>query len=129
VGTIVLDASVVIGLFDTADAHHGAATSAISHHASDQLSLPASAYSEVLVRPSAAGAVAQVRDALAALAIRVDPIDEAAAEAAARLRARHPALRLPDALVIGLADAIDADAVLTTDERWQSVSRRVRRVA
>jgi predicted nucleic acid-binding protein len=48
------------------------------------------------------------------------------AEAAARIRAQFRSLRLSDALVLGHAEAIGADAVLTTDRRSRRVSPRVR---
>jgi len=44
--------------------------------------------------------------------------------AAARWRARHQALRLPDALVLATADAA-ADVVLTGDKQWAAPDRRV----
>jgi predicted nucleic acid-binding protein len=47
------------------------------------------------------------------------------AERAASLRARHGALRLPDALVLATADALDA-TVLTCDRAWARASRRAR---
>lgn len=125
-GAVVLDASVVIGWLDADDAHHTAAEGALSALAEQDLRLPASAYSEVLVRPAAAGAADDVRDALAAFGVGVDPVDQTAAEAAAGLRARHATLRLPDALVLGHAESIGADIVLTTDARWKRFSRRVR---
>jgi hypothetical protein len=34
--------------------------------------------------------------------------------------------RLPDALVLAYAEALDADVVLTTDRRWSRASARVR---
>jgi PIN domain nuclease of toxin-antitoxin system len=44
--------------------------------------------------------------------------------AAARRRARHQALRLPDALV-ATADAAAADVVLTGNKQWAALDRRV----
>ena len=43
--------------------------------------------------------------------------------AAAQLRARHPALKLPDALVVATAVTLDADHLVTTDRKWPSRSR------
>jgi PIN domain nuclease of toxin-antitoxin system len=43
--------------------------------------------------------------------------DHIAAEAA-ELRARHPKLRLPDALVLATGGALDADVILTGDAGW-----------
>ena len=127
-GTVVLDAGVVIGLLDPHDAHHAAATSALGELSAEELRLPASAYAEVLVHPTAEGTLDRARAALADFGLAIDWIGECAAEEAARFRARHRALRLPDALVLGHAEAIGADAVLTTDDRWLGVSPRVRLV-
>lgn len=128
-GTVVLDAGVVIGALDDADAHHVAAIASIAARSEDDLRLPASAYSEVLVVPARTGRLDEVRSDLASLGLGVDPIAASAAEEAARLRARHPSLRLPDALVIAHAEAIGADELLTTDARWKRFSTRVRVVA
>jgi predicted nucleic acid-binding protein len=50
VGTLILDVSVLIGLLDTADAHHEQAVNEVeaSDTAGDNLLVPASAYSEAL---------------------------------------------------------------------------------
>lgn len=125
-GTVVLDAGVVIGALDDADAHHAAAIASIVARSDDDLRLPASAYSEVLVVPARTGRLDEVKLDLASLSLDVDPIDASAAEEAARLRARHPSLRLPDALVIAYAETVDADELLTTDARWARFSSRVR---
>jgi PIN domain nuclease of toxin-antitoxin system len=82
--------------------------------------LPASAYAETLVEPHerGPGAVRQVDAFLAALPARVEAIDAKVAKAAARLRARHSRLKLPDAMVIATAELLKADRVLTTDRGW-----------
>jgi predicted nucleic acid-binding protein len=129
VGTVVLDASVVIGHLDARDVHHQAARAALERHEADDLLLPASAYAEALVGPVRRGETERARSGIGELGLTIAPIDEEAAEAAATLRGRFPSLRLPDALVLGHAEAIDADAVLTTDAWWSRVSPRVRPVA
>jgi predicted nucleic acid-binding protein len=125
VALIVLDASVVIGLLEPQDAHHDAATEALRDHAADTLSLPASAYAEILTGPARVGRLESARDDIAALGARVSRIDERVAEDAARLRARFRSLRLPDALVIAEGESSSADKILTTDRTWAPVSRRV----
>lgn len=125
---IVVDASIVIGFLDADDAHHRTATAALEAAASDDLVLPATAYAEVLVAPARRGAAAvgRVDEALAALALRVEPVTPAIARTAATLRARHRALRLPDALVLATADVLGAANVLTADRAWPRISRKVR---
>jgi predicted nucleic acid-binding protein len=126
VALTVLDASVLIALLDPADPHHRAARAALDAHADDDLRIPAHTLAEALVHPVRAGKEREARRLLAGLEITVDPVDEAAAVAAARLRARHgSALRMPDALVLAYADVHKARRVLTADERWHAWSRRV----
>lgn len=125
-GTVVLDAGVVIGWLDAADPHHSTVSAALDERGADDLRLPASAWAEALVRQVQAGSVELARTAVFEAAITIDAIGEATAEQAARLRARHASLRLPDALVIAHAEVLEADELLTTDARWRRLSKRVR---
>lgn len=125
-GTVVLDASVVIGWLDARDVHHRKVCAALEEHAGDDLRLPASAWAEALVAHVRAGSVELARTVMLETAIAIDAVEEATAEEAARLRARQPSLRLPDALVIAHAQVIEADELLTTDARWRRLSKRVR---
>ena len=127
---IVLDAGVVIAVLDATDVHHQAAREALSAALLDpvELVLPASAYAEVLVAPSRAGAaaVATVDAFIDGLPARIEPTSRAIAASAAALRARHgSALRLPDALVIATAEVLRAERVLTTDARWPRLDLQV----
>lgn len=123
---IALDASVLIALLDPDDPHHQAARSALDAHADHDLRIPAHTLAEALVHPVRAGKEREARRLIAALEIVVEPVDEAVAVAAARLRARHgSALRMPDALVLAYADVRKARRVLTADARWSAWSRRV----
>jgi predicted nucleic acid-binding protein len=120
-GLIVLDAGVLIGLLDSHDVHHGAATEALrlAEESLDRLVLPASALAEILVGPFRRGpeAVAIVDGLLATLAIDLVAIDQVIARQAAVLRA-ETRLRLPDALVVASAIVLRADRLLSTDGRW-----------
>ena len=109
------------------DAHHGAAVSAVGQARREALVLPASAYAEILVDPWRRGldAVAVAKGFVKNLGIRIEPLTDDVAERAARLRARHRSLRLPDALVLATADALDASA-LTCDRTWSRLTRRAR---
>ena len=121
-----LDASVLIALLDPDDPHHQPARAALDAHADDDLHIPAHTLAEALVHPVRAGREREARRLIAGLEIAVDPVDEAVAVAAARLRARHgSALRMPDALVLAYADVCKARRVLTADARWTAWSRRV----
>jgi len=126
VALIVLDASVLIALLDPSDVHHQQARASLEAHADDDLRIPAHALAEALVHPARAGREREARRLIAGLEIAVDPIDEAVAIAAARLRAKYGStLRLPDALVLAYADVRRAKSVVTADATWTAWSRRV----
>ena len=118
---IVLDASVMIAHRERDDAHHVAATAALRSHLDEEIVLPASAYSEILVGPARQGRLKEVREQVVDMALRVEPISAAIAERAATLRAMRRSLRLPDALVLATADELGATSVLTTDARWSGL--------
>lgn len=128
-GTVVLDASIVLALFDPQDSLHVPASAAARRRrdAGDQFLLPASVLAEVLVGAARRGdGELATRRALATAAFGPPyQINEEVAVAAARRRARHRSLRLPDALVLATADVAEADAVITGDKRWQGVDPRV----
>jgi PIN domain nuclease of toxin-antitoxin system len=126
VAIAVFDASVVIAFLDANDSHHERAIDVLAALTADRI-LPASAYAEVLVDPWRRGveAVGAVRRFVSDLGIRIEPLTADVAERAARLRARHRSLRLPDALVLATADVLDAD-VLTCDRTWARLTRRAR---
>jgi PIN domain nuclease of toxin-antitoxin system len=128
-GAIVLDSSIVIALFDPADAHHQASTAVILAARRDEetMVLPASVLSEVMVAAYRQGADtvgARLQDLHDTFG-RPRAMDADVAIKAAELRARHRGLRLPDALVLATADVDGADRVLTADKGWSSVDRRV----
>jgi len=118
VGALILDASVLIGLLDTADAHHERAVSDVEagDQARRELIVPASAYSAALVAFARAGRLADARAAIAAMGIEIAPLTAAMAERAAELRADRKYLRLPDAMVVACAREIGGD-LLTYDDR------------
>lgn len=126
-GLTLLDAGVIIGYLNSADAHHGTATEALGEAIAENqsLAMPASVLAEVLVGPSRRGmeAVEVVRTMIVTLPIAVVPLGDEIAVTAAGLRARHPSLKLPDALVIATAEEEGADKLLTTDRRWPSARR------
>jgi predicted nucleic acid-binding protein len=125
VALIVLDASVLIALLDPNDALHTAARAALVRHAGDDLKLPASAYAESLVGPARQGRLAEAKQAIDALLLDIVPITGQVAEQAAELRARHPSLRLPDALVVATGSVLGAAVVLTGDARWRQLGQAI----
>jgi predicted nucleic acid-binding protein len=129
VALTVLDAGVIIAILDASDVHHSSAKRVLRECRDrlDDLVVPASAYAEILVAPyrQDESAVATVDSFLDALPIRVEPASRVVATRAAQLRATHDSLRLPDALVIATAMALDANLLLTTDRRWPRLKVRV----
>jgi predicted nucleic acid-binding protein len=129
VGTVILDSSLVIAIFDPKDCHHEATLARLRDHraAGRGFTIPASVLGEVLVgaaRDSHRAAESRRAD-LRRLFGQVRVIDEPVAASAAQLRAKHRSLRLPDALVIATGIVDEADVILTADQRWASVDRRV----
>jgi predicted nucleic acid-binding protein len=125
VALAVVDASVFIAFRTRDDPHHNAAIAALTRHRGDDIVIPASAYAEALVDPTRmGGAVLQrAKQLVEDFPMRIVPVDRQIAERAAELRAE---VRLPDALVLATGDVLRADVVLTADDRWRKVSRRVR---
>ncbi|MBA3795872.1 MAG: PIN domain-containing protein [Candidatus Limnocylindrales bacterium] len=111
---IVLDAGVLIGYLDRDDSHHARSVTVMNESAGEELHLPASAYAEVMVGAYRAGLADGVRERIDELELLIDPVDRAMADAAARLRATHRSLRLPDALLLATAQQVDGE-VITTD--------------
>jgi predicted nucleic acid-binding protein len=116
VGPVALDASVAIGFLEATDAHHERAVSELRRCKGAALSMAASAYAEVMVKPLARGRAEIVEEFLDAFGIELVPIDRRIALRAAALRAEHAWLRLPDALVRAAAEAREA-RLLTFDQR------------
>lgn len=125
----VVDASILIALLDGEDGLHARATEALLAHAEDELAIPASAYSEALVRPARAGRLEEAGAAVSDLLVEVVSLTAEIAEAAALLRATHQRLRLPDALVVATGTTLAAGCILTGDAAWRDLAATVEVVA
>jgi predicted nucleic acid-binding protein len=125
VAPLILDASVLIGLLDTADAHHSDAVkdTDAADQAGRELLVPVSAYSETLVAFAHANRVSDAREAVAAMGITVAPLTAPMGEVAAELRARHDRLRLPDAIVLACARELQGQ-LLTYDQNLKRLARK-----
>ncbi len=111
---VALDADLIIAFLDAADDQHQRAVDELRPRlgAGQQIIVGASVYAEVMVRPMQSGDESKVDEFLDAISATVVSIDRRLARRAARLRARHRSLRLPDAL--SLATALESDAALIT---------------
>ena len=129
-GTVVVDTSIVVALLDSLDAHHVSAREAlVALTPSDpDFRLSAVVLAEALVGAARISAAefthtnGLIREAFGP----VYEVDGQVAATSARLRATHPWLRLPDALILATAEIERADVVLTADKRWAKVSATVR---
>ena len=121
---LILDASVLIGLLDTADRHHNRAVDDVEVADSEghQLLLPASAYSETLVAFARARRLDEARRAITAMGISIVPLNDRIAEQAAEIRASHDRLRLPDAIVLATARDLGG-RLLSYDRRLSRLAR------
>jgi predicted nucleic acid-binding protein len=128
-GTVVLDSSVLLGLLDPEGAHHVSAVALLRRlrQSTTTILVPVSVLAEVLVASARLGVdhVDRTELFVDALAAEVVVLDRRIARSAAVLRAKHPALRLPDALVIATGQARGADEVHTADKKWRTIDPRV----
>lgn len=124
---VALDADVVIAFLDAGDDQHERAVDLLRPllTAGEEILLGASVYAEIMVRPLARGAGAQVDQFIDGIGATVLAIDRELGRRAAALKARHRLLRLPDALSLATALTAGADLV-TLDQRLGGVARSER---
>jgi predicted nucleic acid-binding protein len=100
---IVLDASVLIGHLEPADAHHTDATDLLTAHASDSFAASVITLAEVYVGAAQAGQADQLRRLLAQLQIESLDLPAQAARRLGELRAITK-LKMPDCCVLYCAE-------------------------
>jgi predicted nucleic acid-binding protein len=124
VAALILDASVLIALLDTADAHHERSIedTEAADRAGRKLLAPASAYSEALVAFARADRLEEAREAVTAMGISIAPLTMEIAERAAKARSEHERLRLPDAIVLATSRKLEA-GLLSYDDRLSRLAR------
>ncbi|MEU4403762.1 PIN domain-containing protein [Streptosporangium sp. NPDC023963] len=125
---VVIDSCVLLGIFDPKDSLHRVAAETVRERRlrGDKLVVPIIVSSEILVGAARQGEHAltdRLRRLVSAFGTPV-PIDLDVAVTAARLRATHSALRLPDALVLATGIVMDAE-VLSADRKWAKIDQRV----
>ncbi len=124
-GTLALDADVVIAFLDASDDQHQRAIDTLRPRltAGDRLILAASVYAEILVHPIKRNADDAVDEFIAAIGADIVGIDRDIARRAAQLRASHRGLRLPDALSLATALATSAQ-LLTLDHQLAKIASK-----
>jgi predicted nucleic acid-binding protein len=113
---------VAIALFTATDTHHERARAELDA-ALDQASvlvMAASAYSEIMVHALRSDRGDLIDRFVDRLRMEIVPADREIGRRAAELRATHPGLRLPDALVLATAQLRGAE-LLTFDERLRQL--------
>lgn len=117
---IVLDAGVLIALFDQADAHHGAAVDLLTTRSTEPLTMGPINQAEVLVRAARGQRDQEMLADLRALGITSTPLPDDAASRLARLRA-HTGVKMSDCCVLLTAEQTSA-RVATFDQRLADVA-------
>jgi len=112
---IVLDASVVIALFEAADAHHAAARRLLTAYPGRMLLMNPVTKGEVLVNPARVGRLDQAIAMLDALGVAEVPLGVDAAPRLARLRVETGS-KMPDCCVLLAAQERRAE-IATFDDR------------
>jgi predicted nucleic acid-binding protein len=121
---VVLDSDAVVAFLDRDDALHAAAAETIREHLAEQpLVVSVVTFAEVLTGIHLLHHdEALVRGFFADLIAAILPVEAATAERAAKLRAAHRSLRMPDALIAATADQHrDAELLVTGDAELASV--------
>jgi len=120
---IVLDANVLIALFDPADASHTKAEAVLLAHADEHLAMPALTFAEFLIRPTATGVAARAELFVANMGIIVSPLLADDSRHLAGIRTAS-GLKMPDAVVLWLALGASAK-LLTFDDHLATAARAV----
>ncbi len=112
---IILDASVLIGHFELADAHHTDATALLSAHALESFAASVITHAEVYVGAARARQADQLHRLLAQLQIESLDLPAGAARRLGELRATTT-LKMPDCCVLYSAEQHNA-AIATFDDK------------
>ena len=112
---IILDASVLIGHFELADAHHTGATALLRTHASESFAASVITHAEVYVGAARAGQADQLHQLVTQLEIESLDLPAGAARRLGELRATTK-LKMPDCCVLYSAQQHSA-AIATFDDQ------------
>ncbi len=118
---IVLDASVIIAHWDSADAHHPQANELLLRSSGEEIAASPVTLAEVLVVHVRSGRLDAARQALKDLEVLTLPLDDDAAVGLALLRS-STGLKLPDCCVLLAAEQRGA-SIATFDARVAAAAR------
>lgn len=122
-GTVVLDASVLIGHLDNNDPHHARAVSLLDATDGQMLGASTITLAETLVAPARAGRLADAQAALSRLGVKELALGDEASSSLARLRAEL-GVKLPDCCVL-LAAQEHAGVVASFDTGVVKAARKL----
>jgi predicted nucleic acid-binding protein len=120
-GVVVLDASALIALFDSADPHHNWALKMFRDTVEFDLALSVVTHAEVLVHPLRAGRESDFERSLQGLGVELIPLSADSGVQLAQLRAQT-SLRMPDVVV--LHSALNAAGSIATTDRGLAAAAR-----
>lgn len=118
---IVLDASVLIALWDDSDAHHAWALEFFNSTLTHDLAISALTHAEVMVRPIRNQMLALFDSGIRGLNLQVVPVTGTDSAEMASIRASH-GLAMPDSVVVAAARRVEG-ALATCDRRLAKVAR------
>lgn len=118
---VLLDASMVIALWQDFDAHHAWGHWQLGEFAADDLVMPSLTLTEALVHPVRSGHGEALMTSIESLRIGILPFDGSSALSLAATRAKT-GLKLPDALVLHEASRVGA-SLATCDRRLENAAR------
>lgn len=122
----VLDANVVIGFLDGANANHEQAVALLGSRLGEPLGMHEVTIAEVLAGPAQLGRAAAQQVWAAIQELGVSPLDRVASPLDVALMRSSAGLPIPDCLVILSAGPVsDANPILTFDERLASKARQM----
>ena len=113
-GKVILDSSVIIALFNDADAHHGAAMKALGE-SKNNFEISTVSLAEALSSVLSDSERFEMNNDIKKHFSPLHPVDEKVAFLASQIRAATKAIQMPDALIS--ATAILAKAQLWTFDR------------
>jgi predicted nucleic acid-binding protein len=111
-GLVVLDAGVLIALYDAGDSHHRWALDVFRQTLSHDLVMSVLTYAEVMVHPAKAGVRERFEEDVAGLRIEIREVAPEDAGEIAALRASS-SLRMPDVVSLHLALSLGATLATT----------------
>lgn len=120
---IVLDASVLIGYLDGADAHHAVAEAVLAAVIDDDLAANPLTLAEVLVVPARDGRLDAVMSVLRDLEVQELPFPPSTVSRLAQLRA-GTGLKMPDCCVLLSAETVNASVASFDDQLGRVAAHR-----